>query len=189
MLNPIINNDLVRKILTPVVNLYLSIWNRILCYLPLEGGRNYILNIFYGSRLKKCVIHSGFRVLGPWYLSIGPDTNIHTDCFFDARGGLTIGRNSDISFDVKIYTEDHDPKSNFNQTRKRPVSIGDDCVVGAHSIILPGVCIENGCVIGAGSVVTKSVSAFKIYAGNPAREIGDRVLDLDYTVRYRRLFH
>lgn len=62
--------------------------------------------------------------------------------------------------------------------RRSRCVIGDDCWIGAQSVILPG-CTEigQGAVIGAGSVVTKSVPAFAIVAGNPAKEIGQRLSD------------
>jgi galactoside O-acetyltransferase len=40
-----------------------------------------------------------------------------------------------------------------------------------NAIILKGVTIGEGAIVGAGSVVTKSVPAFTIVAGNPARII------------------
>lgn len=52
------------------------------------------------------------------------------------------------------------------------VSIGDDCFIGARSIILKGVSIGNGSVVGAGSVVTKSIPENVIAAGNPAKIVG-----------------
>ncbi|MBO7509043.1 MAG: acetyltransferase [Alphaproteobacteria bacterium] len=39
----------------------------------------------------------------------------------------------------------------------RPVFIGDNVWIGMHSLILPGVKIEEGAIVAAGSVVTKSV--------------------------------
>ena len=46
--------------------------------------------------------------------------------------------------------------------------------LGAHVTVLPGVKIGKGAVIGAGSVVTKSIPAYEIWGGVPARKIKDR---------------
>jgi acetyltransferase-like isoleucine patch superfamily enzyme len=51
--------------------------------------------------------------------------------------------------------------------------IGDDVFIGARSIVLKGVHIDNGAIVGAGAVVTKNVPAYAIVAGNPARVVGD----------------
>ncbi|PTT97863.1 acetyltransferase [Pseudomonas sp. HMWF031] len=54
---------------------------------------------------------------------------------------------------------------------KGDVSIGNDCWICSHAIILSGVTIGNGAVVAAGSVVTKDVAPYEIVAGNPARHI------------------
>ena len=51
------------------------------------------------------------------------------------------------------------------------MSIGNDCFVGAGSIILPGVHIGNKVIIGAGSVVAKSIPDNSVAVGNPAKVI------------------
>lgn len=51
----------------------------------------------------------------------------------------------------------------------KEIHIGDDCWIGGNAIILPGVTLGRGVVVGAGSVVTKSVPAFTVVAGNPAK--------------------
>lgn len=53
----------------------------------------------------------------------------------------------------------------------RPVVIGDNVWLGAHSIVMKGVTIGAGSVIGAGSIVTKDIPAGVIAAGNPCRVI------------------
>lgn len=57
----------------------------------------------------------------------------------------------------------------FCKTRTAPVKIGNCVWIGGGSIILPGVSIGDNCVIGAGSVVTKSIPANTIAFGNPCR--------------------
>jgi acetyltransferase-like isoleucine patch superfamily enzyme len=54
------------------------------------------------------------------------------------------------------------------------IRIGDDVLIGAGAVILPGTRIEPGAVIGAGSVVTGTVPEYAIVAGTPAAVIGRR---------------
>jgi acetyltransferase-like isoleucine patch superfamily enzyme len=52
--------------------------------------------------------------------------------------------------------------------------IGNDVLIGANVVILPGCHIGEGAVIGAGSVVTGEVPPYAIVAGAPAKIVGRR---------------
>ncbi len=56
--------------------------------------------------------------------------------------------------------------------------IGNDVWIGSSVCILRGITIGNGAVIGAGSVVTHDVGAYEIWAGVPAKKIGQRYDDI-----------
>ena len=69
-----------------------------------------------------------------------------------------------------------------------PVHIGENVWIGANVSILPGVTIGDNCVIGAGSVVTHSIPANSVTYGAPCevvREIGDK--DREYFYKNRKL--
>lgn len=53
----------------------------------------------------------------------------------------------------------------------RPISIGNNIWIGADVCVLPGVTIGDNCVIGAGSVVNKNIPAGSLAVGNPCRVI------------------
>jgi maltose O-acetyltransferase len=53
----------------------------------------------------------------------------------------------------------------------KPVKIGNDCWFGANVVVCPGVTIGDNCVIGAGSVVVKDIPSNSFAAGNPCRVI------------------
>ena len=53
----------------------------------------------------------------------------------------------------------------------KPVVIGNDCWFGANVVVCPGVKIGDNCVIGAGSVVTRDIPANSFAAGVPCRVI------------------
>lgn len=53
----------------------------------------------------------------------------------------------------------------------KPVHIGHDCWFGANVVVCPGVTVGNNCVIGAGSIVTKDIPDNAFAAGNPCRVI------------------
>jgi acetyltransferase-like isoleucine patch superfamily enzyme len=52
--------------------------------------------------------------------------------------------------------------------------IGDDCWIGANSVIVAGVHIGTGSIVGAGSIVTHDVPAYSVAVGNPAKVVKRR---------------
>lgn len=75
---------------------------------------------------------------------------------------------------VSIFAATHETEVQSrrdNVEYAREVTIGDDCWVGGHVTILPGVTIGEGCTIAAGSIVTKDIPAFSVAMGQPARVV------------------
>lgn len=58
-----------------------------------------------------------------------------------------------------------------------PVQIGNRAWLGFNVSVLPGVIIGEGAIVGACSLVTKSVPAWTIAAGNPARVLRELSAD------------
>lgn len=64
-----------------------------------------------------------------------------------------------------------------------PVRIGNDCWFGANVVICPGVTIGDNCVIGAGSVVTSDIPANSVAVGVPCRVL--RTLSEKDSMKYK----
>lgn len=62
-------------------------------------------------------------------------------------------------------------KKNWDHVARGTIDIGDKAWIGANVVILKNVTIGEGAVVGAGSVVTRSVPAWTLAAGNPARVV------------------
>jgi acetyltransferase-like isoleucine patch superfamily enzyme len=60
------------------------------------------------------------------------------------------------------------------QPSKGGIVIEDDVWLGAGVVVLDGAVLGRGAVIAAGSVVRGQVEPYAIYAGAPARKIGER---------------
>ena len=71
------------------------------------------------------------------------------------------------------FVEDWDENSGelFFRTRALPITIGNDVWIGGGVIVLPGVTIGDNCVIGAGSVVTRSIPSNSLVVGNPCQVV------------------
>ncbi|MBP5973266.1 acyltransferase [Brasilonema sp. CT11] len=55
-----------------------------------------------------------------------------------------------------------------------PIVIEDGAWLGTHVVVLPGVTIGKGAIVAAGSVVTKSIPAYEVWGGVPAKFIKNR---------------
>lgn len=79
--------------------------------------------------------------------------------------GIYIGANSYVASGSIIFTHDYSRSLYLN------TYIGENCFIGANSIIMPGVTIGDNVIIGCSSVVTKNVPSNSIAVGNPAKVI------------------
>lgn len=86
---------------------------------------------------------------------------------------VTIGAHTLIAPGVHIYTAQHPLEAAERAVWEdcKPVTIGEQCWIGGHATICPGVTIGNRSVIGAGSVVTKDIPEDCLAVGNPAKVI------------------
>lgn len=107
-------------------------------------------------------------------VTIGNDVLVNNNALFMARGGITIEDHVMIAADASIITNNHDPYDR-RVLPCRPVLIKEGAWVGAHAVILPGVCIGRYAIVGAGSIVTKDIPDYGVAVGNPAKVI--RTLD------------
>ncbi len=137
-------------------------------------------------------ISIGHRVIIDDFVLIigGEDTRIgnfvHIASFTSITGGgrLVIGNFAGISSGVRIYTgnEQYSGECMTNPTVPPPfripirgeVTIGRHVIIGANSVILPGVTIGEGAVVGACSLVTKDCQPWSVNFGAPARRIKAR---------------
>ena len=110
-------------------------------------------------------------------LTIGENVGI-SNAAIVCHDSVSIGAGTLIGGSVKIYDTDfhsldYRVRGDYEREEpvKKPVVIGENVFIGAHSIILKGVTIGDRSIIGAGSVVTKNIGPDEVWAGNPARRI------------------
>lgn len=105
-------------------------------------------------------------------IRLGADVFLNFNCVILDVVEVTIGHGTQIGPAVQIYAADHprDPAVRKSGLEfGRPVRIGRNVWIGGGAIVLPGVTIGDDAVVGAGSVVTKDVRAGATVRGNPAR--------------------
>jgi maltose O-acetyltransferase len=85
---------------------------------------------------------------------------------------IAVGDQTTISIGVIVLAHDASTRRSLGYSRVAPVTIGRRVFVGARALILPGVTIGDDAIVGAGSVVTRDVESGTLVAGNPARVLG-----------------
>ncbi len=124
--------------------------------------------------------HSECFAIGPSII-VGDRVFIGARCEFHIKTTLHIGSDSMIAAGCR-FTDVHHEISDLNTPMNLqpcygvPIRVGCNVWIGTGAIVLKGVTIGDGAVIGAGAVVTKSVPADEIWAGVPAKRIGQRGL-------------
>ena len=104
-------------------------------------------------------------------LVLGSKTDIGAFTYINALHGVVIEDNVQIGSHCSIYSI----STIDNNTGK--VTLKNNCKVGSHSTILPGISIGKNSIIGAHSLVNKDIPENVVAMGTPAKVV--RQLNID----------
>ena len=136
------------------------------------GERDAMLRELFGAVGDAPTVMPRFACDYGFNIRAGRNLFVNYGCVFLDCGPIDIGDDVQIGPMVQLYTATHplEPaarRSGIEGTRR--ISIGHNVWLGGGAIVLPGVTIGDDAVVGAGSVVTRDVPAGVVVVGNPAR--------------------
>lgn len=105
-------------------------------------------------------------------ISLGAGVFLNFNCVILDVVEVSIGDKTQIGPGVQILTADHPRDAASREAGLefgRPIRIGRNVWIGGGALIMPGVTVGDDAVIGAGSVVTRDVPAGQTVVGNPAK--------------------
>lgn len=138
---------LLRRVIRAVYNRYLIVVD------PAGFARSVGVNLgrnvrFYGAT-------TGMFGSEPWLITLGDDVHIVSGCHFvNHDGGVLILRHRFPDLELT-----------------KPIKVGSRVYIGMNCTIMPGVTIGDDVIIGAGSIVSKDIPPNSVAAGVPARVI------------------
>lgn len=117
-------------------------------------------------------------------IEIGDYVHIAVFCSLIGAGKIILADFCNLSSRVAIYSSNDDYSgehltnptvpSRFTGVTHADVRVGRHVIIGTGAVVLPGVNLEEGAAVGALSLVKTDCLAYGIFAGVPARHIGER---------------
>jgi acetyltransferase-like isoleucine patch superfamily enzyme len=122
-------------------------------------------------------------------VSLGRNVHIAVHCnVAGGEKGVRMDDFSGLAYGCHVFSQSDDYSgatltnptvaAKYKNETKLPVHLKRHVIVGACSVILPGVVVEEGTSVGAMSMITKSTDSWSIYFGIPAKKIKARKKDL-----------
>lgn len=169
-----------------------TIYGVFLSFMGVSIGKNTRLERAHFTWFHKVKIGNGctieknvfFKYDGPYTegyaIVIADQTFIGNGCEFNISDGISIGFHGAIASGCKFIDHNHgfDNRQKYigEQTpTSAPIVLEDDVWLGANVLILKGVHIGKGAIVAAGSVVNKSIGAYEIWGGVPAKKLSERL--------------
>ena len=157
---------------------------------------------------RNVTVHRLARILYPENIEVGSNVIIDDFVFIGVKGTLRIGNNvhiagftsivghSDIiiedfcglSWGSRLFSSSDDYKGyaltnpsvpdEFRLVKHAPIVLRRHVILGANTVVLPGVTVGEGTAVGANCVVHRDLPPWGIYAFHPLRRITTRRREL-----------
>lgn len=110
---------------------------------------------------------------------------VHIACFASITGGAPVELEDFVAVSqgarVLAGTDDFvgwgignsTVPTEYRNVKRAPVHIGRFCILGANSVVLPGVTVGEGAMVGANATITKDLAPWGVYVAN-GKKIRDR---------------
>ena len=138
------------------------------------GQKNEFLRNLFGKTGSNFLIEPSFYCDYGYNIELGENFYSNHNLVILDPAKVTFGDNVFIGPNCGFYTAGHplEPEiRNKGLEYAKPIIVGNNVWFGGNVVVLPGVTIGDNCTIGAGSVVTKSIPANSLAVGNPCRVI------------------
>lgn len=186
------SKSLGNKMPRPVKCVYYAIvlfGNMVINKIPSRHIRKWFYQLMGAKIGKNTFLCRRVEILLPCGLELADRVAIGWFVELDARGGIVVERNTNISSHVKLITGSHDIDDPDFTADFKPIHIGHHCWIGTGATVLQGVTIGDGAVIAAGAVVTKNVPPGEVWGGIPAKFIRKRENMFNYFIGSPPILH
>jgi maltose O-acetyltransferase len=137
-----------------------------------EAGRRVMLAKMFGHVGFGAWVEAPVHFDYGWNISLGDRAFVNFGCVLLDCAPITIGAGTLLAPGVQLCAATHpvDPEERRRGTEYAlPIAVGDNVWIGAGAIVAAGVTIGDDSVVGAASVVLRDVPARVLVGGNPAR--------------------
>lgn len=139
-----------------------------------KAERQALIRRLFGKTGKSFLVEQPFYCDYGYHIEIGENFYANVDCVILDGATVSFGDNVFIAPHCGFYTAGHPldvEQRNRGLEYAYPIRIGNNVWIGAHTCVLPGVTIGDNCVIGAGSMVNRDIPANSLAVGNPCKVI------------------
>ena len=139
-----------------------------------RGQREAILRALIPNQGENCSIKPPFLCDYGEFIILGSNFFANYGCKFVDGGAITFGNDVLVGPGCTFVTVNHaiEPERRLGGVMQcKPITVGNNVWFGAEVTVCPGVTIGDNCVIGAGSVVVRDIPANTVAAGNPCKVV------------------
>lgn len=143
---------------------------------PISSLKCFLLRI-YGAKIgKSVVIKPNVNIKYPWKLTIEDYSWIGEEVWIDNLSEIAIGKNCCLSQGAMLLCGNHNYKKPTFDLITGQIILEEGAWIGAKAVVCPEVKVASHALLTVGSVATSNLEEYKIYQGNPAKVIKDRVI-------------